>query len=61
MDAAAIDGAGMSVESMMAIKQGRLAGEVQAGMVKKSLDLQKELMAALFRDMGLGQTIDVQA
>jgi hypothetical protein len=60
MDVAAADNSSLSVESILAAKQQKLAGEVGVGVLKKGLDLQKDLMSELFRDMGIGQSVDIK-
>lgn len=61
MDIAGVDGASLPVESAASLRRDTAAGEVQLGMFKKGLDLQKDLMAALFRDLGIGQNLDLRA
>lgn len=60
MDVSAAGSIPVSVESVLAAKQEKVAGEVQMGMMKKGLDLQKDLMTQLLQEMGIGQSLDIR-
>lgn len=61
MDVSAAGTIPISLESVLAAKQGQVAAEAGVSVLKKGLDLQKELMNQLFQEMGIGRALDVQA